>query len=113
MAQDNKDNHLIIYQDDNGLVNVNVRFSDEDVWLTQTQLAEIYTTTQENISIPISNIYKDVELEPDRTYKKFLLVRQEGNRRVKRQIDHYNLDMIITLGYRVHLPRGKRNLKRK
>lgn len=101
MTQDNKDNHLIIYQDDNGLVKVNVRFSDEDVWLTQTQLAEIYATTQENISIHISNIYKDSELEPDRTYKKFLLVRQEGSRRVKRQIDHYNLDMIIALGYRV------------
>lgn len=101
MTQDNKDNHLIIYQDDSGLVKVNVRFSDEDVWFTQMQLAEIYATTQENISIHISNIYKDAELEPDRTYKKFLLVRQEGNRRVKRQIDHYNLDMIIALGYRV------------
>lgn len=101
MKTNNNANHLVIYQDDNGLVKMNVRFSDEEVWLTQAQLSEIYETTQENISIHISNIYKDAELEPNRTYKKILLVRQEGNRRVKRQIDHYNLDMIIALGYRV------------
>lgn len=97
----NSKNHLFIYQDDNGLVKVNVRFADEDVWLTQGQLAEIYDTTQENISMHISNIYKDGELEQKRTYKKFLLVRQEGTRSVQRNIDHYNLDMIIALGYRV------------
>lgn len=97
----NSKNHLIIYQDDNGLVKVNVRFADEDIWLTQGQLAEIYDTTQENISMHISNIYKDGELEQKRTYKKFLLVRQEGTRSVQRNIDHYNLDMIIALGYRV------------
>ena len=96
-----KQNHLVIYQDDNGLVKVNVRFADEDVWLTQVQLAEIYDTTQENISMHISNIYKDGELEQNRTYKKFLLVRREGNRNVQRNIDHYSLDMIIALGYRV------------
>ena len=97
----NSKNHLFIYQDDNGLVKVNVRFADEDVWLTQGQLAEIYDTTQENISMHISNIYKDGELEQKRTYKKFLLVRQEGTRSVQRNIGHYNLDMIIALGYRV------------
>lgn len=96
-----KQNHLVIYQDDNGLVKVNVRFADEDVWLTQVQLAEIYDTTQENISMHISNIYEDGELEQNRTYKKFLLVRREGNRNVQRNIDHYSLDMIIALGYRV------------
>lgn len=101
MAQEKNHNHLIIYQDDNGLVKVSVRFADEDVWLTQRQLAEIYATTQENISMHITNIYKDEELEPNRTYKKFLLVRQEGSRSVQRNIDHYNLDMIIALGYRV------------
>ena len=91
----NSKNHLIIYQDDNGLVKVNVRFADEDVWLTQGQLAEIYDTTQENISMHISNIYKDGELEQKRTYKKFLLVRQEGTRSVQRNIDHYNLDASV------------------
>ena len=95
------ENKIILYQDDNEITRVAVRFADEDVWLTQTQLAEIYDTTQENISMHVCNIYKAGELEESRTYKKFLLVRQEGNRQVKRNIDHYNLDMIIALGYRV------------
>ena len=96
-----KENKILIYQDDNGITKVNVRFSDEDVWLTQAQLAEIYDTTQENISMHIKNIYKDAELQVDRTYKDFLLVRQEGKRSVQRNIAHYNLDIIIALGYRV------------
>ena len=81
---------ILIYQDDNGITKVNVRFSDEDVWLTQAQLAEIYDTTQENISMHIKNIYKDAELQEDRTYKDFLLVRQEGNRSVQRNIFGYD-----------------------
>ena len=89
------DNNILIYQDDNGITKVNVRFSDKDVWLTQAQLAEIYDTTQENISMHIKNIYKDAELQVDRTYKDFLLVRQEGKRNVQRNIAHYNLDVII------------------
>ena len=101
MKEENKENGLIIYQDDNGSVKVNVRFSDEDVWLTQAQLAEIYATTQENISMHLSNIYKDAELEQVRTYKKILLVRQEGARSVRREMDHYNLDVVIALGYRI------------
>ena len=99
-----KENKIILYKDDDGKVSVNTRFADEDVWLTQAQLADIYDTTQENISMHISNIYKDSELDDIRTYKKFLLVRKEGNRQVKRNIDHYNLDMIIALGYRVQSP---------
>ena len=67
---------------------VDGRFSDEDVWLTQAQLAEIYDTTQENISMHIKNIYKDAELQEDRTYKDFLLVRHEGKRSVQRNIAH-------------------------
>ena len=96
-----KQNHLVIYQDDNGLVKVNVRFADEDVWLTQVQLAEIYDTTQQNIAQHIQNIYADNELSDEATHKKYLLVRREGNRNVQRNIDHYSLDMIIALGYRV------------
>ena len=94
-------NDIRIYKDKDGVTKVNVTFSDEDVWLNQNQLAEIYKTTQENISMHISNIYKDNELPKDSTNKKFLLVQNEGSRRVKRNIDHYNLDMIIALGYRV------------
>lgn len=71
------------------------------MWLTQSQLSEIYCTTQQNISQHIDNIYIDEELSKEATNKKFLLVRQEGSRQVKRNIDHYNLDMIIALGYRI------------
>ena len=95
------DNNMIIYQDENGVTKVSVRFSDEDIWLTQNQIAEIYDTTQQNISQHIDGIYKDGELDFEATNKKFLLVRFEGTRQVKRNIDHYNLDMIIALGYRV------------
>lgn len=76
-------NNIIIYQDDNEVTRVSVRFAEEDLWLTQNRLAEIYCTTQENISMHIANIYKDGELDTNRTYKRFLLVRQEGNREVK------------------------------
>ena len=94
-----RENRLILYKDEEGKLSVNTLFADEDVWLTQDQLAEIYQTTQENISMHISNIYADDELDREGTYKKFLLVRQEGKRKVNRHIDHYNLDMIIALGY--------------
>ena len=94
-------NEILIYEDKDGITKVNVTFTDEDIWLTQNQLAEIYKTTQENISMHISNIYKDNELPKDSTCKKFLQVQNEGTRSVKRNIDHYNLDMIIALGYRV------------
>ncbi|MBR6031489.1 MAG: virulence RhuM family protein [Bacteroidaceae bacterium] len=103
MAQ--KENKLILYKDDEGHVSVNVRFADEDVWLTQAQLATIYATTQQNISLHLKGIYGDSELEDNEgTHKKYLLVRQEGKRQVQREIDHYNLDVIIALGYRVQSP---------
>ena len=98
---ENKDNNILIYQDDDGTTKVNVRFADEDVWLTQAQLAEIYDTTQQNIALHIKNIYTNGELQEEATHKDFLLVRQEGRRSVRRNIDHYNLDVIIALGYRV------------
>ena len=95
------DNTVLIYQDENGITRISVLFSEEDIWLTQAQIAELYDTTQQNISQHIEGIYSDEELEREGTYKKFLLVRTEGNRQVKRNIDHFNLDMIIALGYRV------------
>ena len=100
-----KENKLILYKDDEGKVSVNTRFADEDVWLTQAQLVEIYQTTQQNISLHLQGIYGDNELDDDeRTHKKYLLVRQEGKRKVQREIEHYNLDVIIALGYRVQSP---------
>ena len=98
---DNKENTVLIYQDENEVTKVTVRFVDEDLWLTQQQMAELYNTTQQNISQHIESIYLDGELKREATNKKFLLVRTEGTRQVKRNIDHYNLDMIIALGYRV------------
>ena len=99
-----KENKLILYKDDEGKVSVNTRFADEDVWLTQQQLAEIYSTTKQNVSQHIDNILADGELEENRTVKNFLTVRQEGKRQVQRDITYYNLDMIIALGYRVQSP---------
>lgn len=98
---ENNDNYVILYQDENNITRVSVRFSDEDLWLTQAQIAELYDTTQQNISQHIESIFGDGELQKTATNKKFLLVRMEGTRQVRRNIDHYNLDMIIALGYRV------------
>lgn len=95
------ENKLILYKDESGNLSVNVRFADEDVWLTQEQLSLVYDTTQQNISQHILSVYADKELSEESTHKKFLLVRKEGARNVNRNIDHYNLDMIIALGYRV------------
>ncbi len=94
-------NKIMIYEDKDGVTKVNVKFMNEDLWITQNQLAEIYKTTQQNISLHIKSIYNDAELQENLTNKKFLLVQKEENREVKRNIDHYNLDMIIALGYRV------------
>lgn len=85
-------NKIIIYQDAGGVTKINVRFAEEDVWLTQTQLAEIYDTTQQNVALHIKNIYEDGELkDSSATHKDFLLVRQEGNRQVQRVANHLRL----------------------
>ena len=96
-----KNKAFLIYQDDNGIARVNVRFEGEDVWLTVEQLMELFDASQQDVSYHIKQIYAEGEQEMERTHKKFLLVRQEGNRSVRRQMSHYNLDMIIAVGYRV------------
>ncbi len=78
-----------------------VRLQNETVWLNQQMIAELFQTTVPNISMHIRNIYAEGELSPDATIKKFLTVRQEGSRDVRRELDFYNLDMIISVGYRV------------
>ena len=93
---------FVIYETDNNVTKVSVRLADETVWLTQKQLAEIFDTTRENVVQHIKNILQEGELPENRTCKKFLQVQTEGNRQVKREIDHYNLDMIISLGYRIN-----------
>ena len=97
---DNK-NEVLIYEDKDGKTCVDVKFIDEDVWVTKYQLADIYKTTRQNIEQHINNIYNDNEL-PKSTCKKFLQVQKEGTRNVKRNVEFYNLDAIISVGYRVN-----------
>ena len=92
---------FLIYQDENGIARVNVRFEGEDVWLNVEQIMELFDASQQDVSYHIKQIYADGEQDAERTHKKFLLVRQEGNRSVRRNMSHYNLDMIIAVGYRV------------
>ena len=76
---------FLIYQDDNGIARVNVRFEGEDVWLTQEQMMDLFDASRQDVSYHINQIYADGEQDPERTLKKFLLVRQEGNRSVRRE----------------------------
>jgi len=92
---------FLLYQTEGGQVRIDVRLQDETVWLTQQMIAELFQTTIPNISMHIRNIYAEGELTPEATIKKFLTVRQEGKRDVRRELDFYNLDMIISVGYRV------------
>ena len=96
-----EENKIILYQDDNEITRVSVRFADEDLWLTQNQLVEIYQTSKSNVSEHIKHIFEDGELSKEVTVRKFRIVRLEGSRKVERGVDHYNLDMVIALGYRV------------
>ena len=101
MSTEPANSQFILYQDDNGITNVNVRFDGKDVWLSQQLIATLFDTTRENIVQHIRNIYQETELQEERTCKNFLQVQTEGNRSVWRNIPNYNLDMIIAIGYRV------------
>lgn len=92
---------IVIYQTEDGVTKIDVRFVDDTVWLTQQQMAVLFQTSRTNVVEHIKNIYQEGELEPEATCRDFRQVREEGGRRVARQIPHYNLDMIISLGYRV------------
>lgn len=100
------DNEIILYQTDDGQTKIEVRLFEETVWLTLNQLAELFQTTKQNISLHIRNIYSEGELQEAATVKEYLTVQQEGTRSVKRVLDYYNLDMIISVGYRVNSLRG-------
>lgn len=101
------ENEIILYQPDKS-ISLEVRLEDETVWLTQAQMAELFQTTPQNITIHIRSIYKEGELEETGTCKEHLQVRQEGKRSVKRQQKFYNLDVIISVGYRVKSVYGTR-----
>ena len=92
---------IIVYQAEDGGSRIRVLLEGETVWLTQNLMAELYQTTRQNISQHIQNVYGEGELAPEATVKKYLTVRQEGSRSVNRLLDHYNLDMVIAVGYRV------------
>src|SRR5574344_278383 len=99
-STDNK-GEVIIYQTDDGLTHIDVRMEDETVWLTQQQLAELFQSSRTNVVEHIKNIYDEEELDDESTCRKFRQVRLEGNRQVERELPFYNLDMIISLGYRI------------
>lgn len=92
---------FLVYQTADGKLKIDVRFEGDTVWLTQQHMAELFQTTQQNISLHLQNIYEEGELQRGPTHKEFLSVRKEGKRSVQRRVDFYNLDAIISVGYRV------------
>ena len=98
---DESNGDIIIYQTEDGLTKINVKIENETVWLSQQQMAELFSTSRTNIIEHINNIYSEEELDKKSTCQNFRQVRKEGNRNVTREIPFYNLDMIISLGYRI------------
>jgi Virulence protein len=92
---------VILYTHDDGSPELEVRLDTDTVWLTQRQIADLFQTSRENITIHLRNVFDEGELDPTTTSKDFLQVRQEGTRAVRRNVTHYNLDAIISVGYRV------------
>ncbi|MCY4459368.1 MAG: virulence RhuM family protein [Albidovulum sp.] len=97
-----------VYEDADGEVRVDVRLDRETIWLTRRQMAQVFDSTPENVLMHLRNIFASGELEAEATAKEFLAVRTEGRRRVRRRLKHYNLDAIISVGYRVNTRRGVR-----
>ncbi|MEI3266872.1 MAG: virulence RhuM family protein [Frisingicoccus sp.] len=98
---DRNNSEILIYQSENGVTKIDVTFKDETVWLSQQQMAELFQTSRTNVVEHIKHIYEEGELDEKSTCRKFRQVRKEGNRDVSRELPFYNLDMIISLGYRV------------
>jgi hypothetical protein len=99
-------NNLILYTSDDGQTRLHLRIEGETIWLTQLEIAELFQTTKQNVSLHAKNIFEDGELSPEATVKESLTVQTEGSRQVQRRIAYYNLDLILALGYRVRSPRG-------
>ena len=99
-------NQIIIYQTEDGQTQVDVRLENETVWLTQAQMVELFQTTKQNVSLHVGNVFKEGELEQKSTVKEYLTVQKEGERKVSRKVKYYNLDVIISVGYRVKSKRG-------
>ena len=99
---------IVLYEAADGEVRLDVRLDHDTVWLTQRQMADLFDTSTDNVSLHLKNIFADSELEESATTEDFSVVQSEGNRRVRRQVKHYNLDAIISVGYRVNSRRGVR-----
>ena len=99
---------VIVYEASDGDARVDVRVDRDTVWLTQRQMAEVFDTSTDNVGLHVKNIFQDGELEEKATAEDFSVVQIEGNRRVRRNLKHYNLDAIISVGYRVNSKRGVR-----
>jgi hypothetical protein len=97
---------FILYQTEDGQTRIDVRMADETVWLSQKAIADLFQTTKQNVSQHLQAIYEEGELRPEATVKKYLTVQTEGSREVSRTVDHYNLDAILAVGYRVRSHRG-------
>ena len=102
------DGEIAVYETPDGEVRVDVRLGQETVWLTQRQMAQVFDTTPENVQMHLRNVFSSGELEAEATTKDFLVVQTEGQRRVRRTLKHYDLDAIISVGYRVNSKRGVR-----
>lgn len=92
---------LLVYAAEDGKLKLDVRLEDETAWLMQAQMASLFQTTIPSVSMHLRNVFAEGELQPLATVKEFLIVRQEGNRQVSRSVEHFNLDAIISVGYRV------------
>jgi hypothetical protein len=97
---------LLLYQTEDGRTRIECRFEGETVWLTQAMMAELFQTTLQNINLHLQNIYEEGELDPEATIKSCLIVRTEGTRQVRRTVQHYNLEAILAVGFRVRSHRG-------
>ncbi|MEA1928615.1 MAG: RhuM family protein, partial [Candidatus Auribacterota bacterium] len=92
---------ILVYQTDDGKIKLDVRLEKETLWMTQSDMARLFQCSSDNISLHLKNIYEERELEPSATAEEFSVVRIEGNRQVKRRLTFYNLDVVISVGYRV------------
>jgi len=97
---------LILYSSEDGQTRLHLRVEGRNVWLSQMEIAELFQSTKQNVSLHAKNIFEDGELSPEATVKESLTVQVEGQRQVKRKLTHYNLDLILAIGYRVRSPRG-------
>ncbi|PIQ42767.1 MAG: hypothetical protein COW05_07420 [Gammaproteobacteria bacterium CG12_big_fil_rev_8_21_14_0_65_46_12] len=106
LTQGNNNTPFLLYGDENDQVYIKVLFQGETLWLAQAEIAELFETTKQNISLHLKNIFAEGELDESATVKDFLTVQNESDRQVKRKLKFYNLDAIIAVGYRVNSKRA-------